>query len=92
FPHKKDEGWWIVFGDDSKNTLLGIKRITLNKVLNVKLDFTCPLEAGEHSLKLYVMSDSYMGCDLEYDIEINVVEGGDDSDDEEEGEEGAQNE
>ncbi|CAG8809211.1 28753_t:CDS:1, partial [Racocetra persica] len=70
FPHKKDEGWWIVIGDTSKNLLLGIKRITLNKSLNVKLDFTCPSEAGEHLLKIYFMSDSYMGCDQEFDLQI----------------------
>ncbi|CAG8457348.1 10482_t:CDS:2 [Diversispora eburnea] len=89
FPHKKDEGWWIIVGDSSKNTLLGVKRITLNKTLNIKLDFTCPPEAGEHSLKLYTMSDSYMGCDLEFDIDISVQEGNEDSEEEEE-EEGTQ--
>ncbi|CAG8675083.1 6955_t:CDS:2 [Cetraspora pellucida] len=82
FPHKKDEGWWIVIGDTSKNLLLGIKRITLNKSLSVKLDFTCPSEAGEHLLKIYFMSDSYMGCDQEFDLQITVQEGADDSEEE----------
>ncbi|CAG8517169.1 20044_t:CDS:2, partial [Racocetra fulgida] len=82
FPHKKDEGWWIVIGDTSKNLLLGIKRITLNKSLNVKLDFTCPSEAGEYLLKIYFMSDSYMGCDQEFDLQITVQEGADDSEEE----------
>ncbi|CAI2164952.1 17078_t:CDS:2 [Funneliformis geosporum] len=82
FPHKKDEGWWIVFGDMEKNSLLGIKRITLNKTLGVKLDFTCPPEAGEHLLKLIYMSDSYMGCDQEFEIPITVQEGAEDSEEE----------
>ncbi|CAG8585503.1 9938_t:CDS:2 [Funneliformis caledonium] len=83
FPHKKDEGWWIVLGDMEKNSLLGIKRITLNKTLGVKLDFTCPPEAGEHLLKLIYMSDSYMGCDQEFEIPIVVQEGAEDSEEEE---------
>ncbi|PKC16297.1 Sec63-domain-containing protein [Rhizophagus irregularis] len=84
FPHKKDEGWWIVIGDTEKNSLLGIKRVTLNKSLSVKLDFTCPSEAGEHSLKLFFMSDSYSGCDQEFDLPIKAQEGAEDSEEEDE--------
>jgi len=81
---KKDEGWWTVVGDIEKNSLLGIKRITLNKTLSVKLDFTCPTEAGEHLLKVFFMSDSYSGCDQEFDLQITTQEGAEDSEEENE--------
>ncbi|KAI9277671.1 Sec63 Brl domain-containing protein [Umbelopsis sp. AD052] len=74
FPGTKDEGWWIIIGDSSSKTLLAIKRITLQKRLTVKLDFVAPA-AGHHNLKLYVMCDSYSGCDQELDMEIDVAQG-----------------
>ncbi|CAJ0749211.1 10358_t:CDS:2 [Entrophospora sp. SA101] len=72
FPLKKDEGWWIVVGISNDNSLLGIKRITLNKRLRIKLDFTCPNKPGEYKLRIYFMSDSYVGCDQEFDVDIDV--------------------
>jgi pre-mRNA-splicing helicase BRR2 len=37
----------------------------------VKLDFTPPT-AGQHTFKLYFMCDSYLGCDQEYELKLNV--------------------
>ncbi|KAI7854305.1 Sec63 Brl domain-containing protein [Circinella umbellata] len=74
FPQKKDEGWWIVIGDTSSKTLLAIKRVTLAHKLTVKLDFIAP-SAGKHTLKVYLMSDSYNGCDQELDMDLDVAEG-----------------
>ncbi|KAG0354547.1 DEIH-box ATPase [Podila minutissima] len=82
FPAKKDEGWWIVVGDPATKTLLSIKRVTLQRKLNVKLEFVCP-RAGEQKFKLYTMCDSFLGCDQEFDMEMNVGEG-EDSDEEDE--------
>ncbi|ORX48547.1 Sec63-domain-containing protein [Hesseltinella vesiculosa] len=80
YPKKKDEGWWIVLGDPDAKSLLAIKRVTLQQKLTVKLDFIAP-KAGEYSLKLYLMSDSYNGCDQELDMPLNVAQGESDSDD-----------
>lgn len=74
FPVKKDEGWWIVIADPATKTLLAIKRVTLQHRLTVKLDFIAP-KAGHHTLKVYLMSDSYNGCDQELDMELDVAEG-----------------
>ncbi|CAO3589811.1 unnamed protein product [Absidia cylindrospora] len=74
FPKKKDEGWWIVLGDTETKTLLAIKRVTLQQKLTVKLDFVAP-KAGQHTLKLFLMADSYNGCDQELDMDLNVAEG-----------------
>jgi len=40
----------------------------------VKLDFVAP-KAGHHTMKVYLMSDSYNGCDQELDMDLDVAEG-----------------
>lgn len=42
FPQKREEGWWVVIGDPKTNSLLSIKRLTLQQKANVKLDFVAP--------------------------------------------------
>jgi pre-mRNA-splicing helicase BRR2 len=59
YPGKKMVNWWLVVGDASTRTLYGIKKVTVKKQLNTKLDLTLP--EGVHSLKLYLICDSYMG-------------------------------
>jgi len=71
YPKTKDEGWWLVLGSPQKNQLTSIKRITLQKSSKVKLDFEAP-EPGTHNYTLYFMCDSYMGCDQEYELPIQV--------------------
>jgi len=46
----------------------------------VKLEFTVPEDPGDYNMALYVMSDSYLGCDQEYAVPITVVAGDDDED------------
>uniref|UniRef100_A0A672SBI8 Activating signal cointegrator 1 complex subunit 3 n=1 Tax=Sinocyclocheilus grahami TaxID=75366 RepID=A0A672SBI8_SINGR len=70
------EGWWVVIGDPKSNSLISIKRLTLQqkaKVSPVKLDFVAPV-VGVHNYTLYFMSDSYMGCDQEYKFSMDVKE------------------
>ena len=76
FPQKKEENWWVVIGDTKANTLLSIKRLTLSQKAKLKLDFTAPTTPNSYSYTLYLMSDSYMGCDQEYKFQINVSSGG----------------
>ncbi|XP_034244319.1 putative U5 small nuclear ribonucleoprotein 200 kDa helicase isoform X1 [Thrips palmi] len=71
FPQKREEGWWVVIGDPKTNSLLSIKRLTLQQRANVKLDFVAP-SPGHHSYTLYFMSDAYLGCDQEYKFSIDV--------------------
>lgn len=52
-------------------------------LLQVKLEFPAPEIPGDYNLVLYVMCDSYLGCDQEYEFNISVVPG-DDEDDEQE--------
>jgi pre-mRNA-splicing helicase BRR2 len=76
FPKPKDEGWWLVIGDSSTNQLLAIKRVALQKRARVKLEFTAPAEAGRKDYMIYLMSDSYLGCDQEYEFTVDVKDAG----------------
>lgn len=35
FPQKREEGWWVVIGDPKTNSLLSIKRLTLQQKAKV---------------------------------------------------------
>lgn len=39
---KREEGWWVVIGDPKSNSLLSIKRLTLQQKAKIKLDFVAP--------------------------------------------------
>lgn len=81
YPLKKIANWWLVVGDPTTKQLLVIKRVTVNKSLAVKLEFTLP--KGKHSLKLYVICDSYVGADHDIALDpIDVAEGEDSDSDE----------
>ncbi|KFY39516.1 hypothetical protein V494_03949 [Pseudogymnoascus sp. VKM F-4513 (FW-928)] len=85
YPVKKMENWWLVVGEESTKTLLAIKRITIGKKLNLRLEYTVPT-AGKHDLKLFLMSDSYVGVDQDPSFTVDVAEGEDDDEDEDEDE------
>merc|ERR1711864_25686 len=73
FPTKREEGWWVIIGDSKTNSLLSIKRLTLQQKAKFKLDFVAP-RPGKYSYSLYFMSDSYMGCDQEYKFNADIRE------------------
>ncbi|CAI5441703.1 unnamed protein product [Caenorhabditis angaria] len=76
FPQKrKEEGWWLVIGDQATNTLLSIKRLIINEKAQMKLDFAAP-KPGKFTYKLYFISDSYLGADQEFDISFKVEDSG----------------
>ena len=81
FPHKREEGWWVIIGDPKANSLISIKRLTLQQKAKVKLDFVAPSE-GAYEYRLYFMSDAYMGCDQEYKVPLRVREAESESDSE----------
>jgi pre-mRNA-splicing helicase BRR2 len=78
FPKVKREGWWLVVGDTISNTLLAIKRVMLKIRQTVVMDFVAPAEPGDYNLTLFLMSDSYLGCDQEYSLPLSVAAAGSD--------------
>lgn len=82
FPQEKKEGWWVVVGDTSSNTLYALKRVNLIQKQKVLLEFLAPEEAGDYNLTLFCMSDSYLGCDQEYAVPLSVAVGDNNEEDE----------
>ena len=74
FPAEKVESYWLVIGDSSSNSLYCIKRVSFGKRSKAKLQFVAPDDAGKYNLTLYLMSDSYLGCDQEFDVQLEVLE------------------
>jgi pre-mRNA-splicing helicase BRR2 len=81
YPKKKIANWWLVVGEPSTRQLLSIKRVTVSKSLNVKLEFTLP--QGTHNLRLSAICDSYMGADHDIPLDPIEVAEGEDSDSDE---------
>jgi len=74
FPKPKTEAWWVLVGDLDKNILYSVKRVTVGQRRNVKVVFPAPASPGMHDLTLYLMCDSYVGCDQEYQLRLQVTE------------------
>ncbi|KAF5776704.1 putative RNA helicase [Helianthus annuus] len=73
YPKAKEEGWWVVVGDTESNEVLANRRVYLQRKSRVELDnITAPSEPGEKRLTLYLMCDSYVGCDQEYSFAVDV--------------------
>jgi pre-mRNA-splicing helicase BRR2 len=62
FPKSKEEGWWLVLARD--NEIEDLKRISISK--NSERVILHSESAGQK--KLFLMSDSYIGCDQEEEI------------------------
>ena len=74
-----------MLGDPVKNELVSIKRVAMKAdTMQIPLDFTAPKE-GRYLYKLYLMSDSYIGCDQEFNVELTVEEGSMDTSSEDSG-------
>ncbi|KAG8526953.1 uncharacterized protein KY384_008382 [Bacidia gigantensis] len=87
YPATKMESWWLVVGEASSKNLLAIKRITIGRKLDLKLEFI-PQKVGEQELTLYLMCDSYVGVDQDPTFKITAAEGMEEDEDEENEDEG----
>ncbi|CAH8533051.1 unnamed protein product [Heterobilharzia americana] len=75
FSQPREEGWWLVVGEQKTNSLVAIKRLFVSQSMKVRLDLSAPTHPGRHEFTLFFMSDAYMGCDQEYKFQIEVREG-----------------
>jgi pre-mRNA-splicing helicase BRR2 len=74
FPDVKSEGWWCVLGHSDSNSLLGVRRVQMkSKELKVKLECVVPNIPGNQEIKLYIMSDCYLGADQEFRFCFNIA-------------------
>ena len=77
YPELKEVAWWVVLGNPADRTILAIKRVSIpaNQLeRQVELDFTAPhvQHSASISLKVYILCDSYIGCDQELDFSLLV--------------------
>ncbi|XP_068228501.1 activating signal cointegrator 1 complex subunit 3-like isoform X2 [Palaemon carinicauda] len=73
FPKAKDEAWFLVLGDFESGDLIALKRVPpIYGRATHTLMFTTPAEPGNAVLTLYVMSDSYLGLDQQYKINLKI--------------------
>lgn len=74
FPKLKDEGWFLVMGEVDRRELLAVKRVGyVRHRTTVSVAFYTPEKTGRCIYTLYLMSDSYLGLDQQYDIHLNVT-------------------
>lgn len=86
YPAEKTENWWLVVGEEKTRTLIAIKRVTIAKALQTKLEIVLPTP-GKHELTLFLMSDSYVGVDQAPTFEVDAAEGMEEDDEEDEDDE-----
>ena len=58
----KDVTWWIVVGDRN-NRLLGLKKVSVKRKVNVKVQIEVPTNLENNKVYVYLMADSYIGLD-----------------------------
>ena len=74
FPFRKDESWWLMLGDIKSNRLFNIQKVSsLGKVVEEKIPFMSPPNAGQYSFDVFLKSDSYMDIDLHQTIKITII-------------------
>ncbi|NWU99063.1 ASCC3 protein, partial [Upupa epops] len=74
FPKVKDEGWFLILGEVDKKELIALKRTGYIRNRNtVSVAFYTPETPGKCIYTLYLMSDSYLGMDQQYDIYLNII-------------------
>ena len=83
YPSQKMENWWLVVGEEQTKSLLAIKRVTIGRKLELRLEYVVP-SPGEHELTLYLMSDSYVGVDQAPTFSVTAAEGMEEDESEEE--------
>ncbi|KAK7072359.1 activating signal cointegrator 1 complex subunit [Halocaridina rubra] len=74
FPKAKDEGWFLVLGEVESGELLALKRVPpIRGKTTHMLTFETPTDPGYAVLTVYLISDSYLGLDQQYDIPLEII-------------------
>jgi len=72
----KDEGWILVLGEMDTRDVVAMKRVSCarnKRSMSASLAFFAPEMPCKVIYTLYVMSDSYLGLDQQYDIRLDVL-------------------
>lgn len=56
---------------DTKNRLLGLKKVSVKRKVNVKLQIEVPTDLDNNRVYVYLMADSYIGLDQVAKVSFN---------------------
>lgn len=65
----KDVTWWIVVGDNNNN-LLGLKKVSVKRKVNLKVQIEVPSDLSKSKVYVYLMADSYIGLDQVHKVDF----------------------
>ena len=69
----KDVTWWIVVGD-KQNRLLGLRKASIKKKVNIRMQIDLPDDLQQNNVNVYLMADSYVGLDQMTRVQFMVKE------------------
>jgi activating signal cointegrator complex subunit 3 len=76
FPKIKEEGWFVVLGDEDSGELLAMRRVGLaiGRTTRTTLVFPSDIEAGSClcRMKVFLLADSYLGLDQVLELPTQV--------------------
>ena len=69
----KDVTWWVVIGDKNNN-LLAMKKVSVKKKVELKLQIDVPDNLDRNQVSVYLMADSYVGLDQVETVKFKIKE------------------
>ncbi|CAH0402336.1 unnamed protein product [Chilo suppressalis] len=72
FPRGKNEGWFVTLGTVEYGELHALKRVSPKGTSQVT--FYTPSQRGRIIYTVYILSDSYMGLDQQYDLQFEIFD------------------
>jgi len=73
FPKPQTESWWLLLADKGRDELLALKRVSFGDKTTCSLSFQAPEKAGHYEYQVFMISDAYLGLDVEHQIGFDVI-------------------
>ena len=67
----KDVTWWVVIGD-SENQLLALKKVSVKKRVQMKVQIEVPENVKQNPVNVYLMADCYAGLDQKVKVHFKI--------------------
>uniref|UniRef100_A0AAF5PWB9 U5 small nuclear ribonucleoprotein 200 kDa helicase n=1 Tax=Wuchereria bancrofti TaxID=6293 RepID=A0AAF5PWB9_WUCBA len=74
FHKEKTAGWIVIIGEKDTGELLCCKKLSITGSKQLTIPFRMPKRLGRHIFTTFIMSDSYIGIDQEYNLHCEIVE------------------
>lgn len=71
FPKLKEASWFVIIANNTKNELLGLKRISFNRYASKSIAIKIPDFTDD--VELHLICDSYIGLDQAYKIKFEQM-------------------